>query len=586
MSKIKTILLSIIFLAVCVHPLFGMTADRNLCMEIADAKIVQQGLEDMHTVSNITSYTDGKGEVLFYIFELDPKGFMIISADTDLPPIIGYSFRNTFDLQDETSMPFRAISQDISYRYAALPKLPESIKQQRNDMWADLLNNKEAKEEMYWPNQDSTVTGGWVQAQWNQSAPFYNYCPWDLVTSARSLAGCPAIATAQIIDYFTNINGAFFDDSDDYYHSYAGRDFWIDTDYFTRGFASFPQLNSLLNTYDAHKKLHQELTNFDKAALCFACGVAATQVYTSTVSGTFYLSQVVDALEKFGYYGTDTIDDSAPIFWTRLSQNMMDAQPAELTVLVTGGSGGHNVVVDGYNTLNEYHVNFGWNGSYDGWYILPDEFPYSLTTIHGVTLDIYSDPVPYYDPPASLVYSSNQSPAYIDLSWQVPVQAGVISYNVYRDDVLLNSEPVYTQTFHDDTAIYGIEYEYYVTAIYDIGESNPSNTIVINWNVAVDEPSIANGYASISFPNPFNPKLDVRTSIRYYQHGTTHNSNIEIYNIKGEIVRRLTVHDISSGIFEASWDGKDDNGNIVPSGVYLYSLENEQATLQKILILR
>jgi len=586
MASKKTVFIFLILVLILFIRLNAKPIDVDICRDVVYSKINQRVPNHTNSIDNISEHYNETGEILFYVVELNPRGFMIIAGDDNLPPIIGYSFRNTIDAQDNTSIPYQAIALDISYRYTALHKLPESIKQQRNDMWTGLLNNNEIKEEMYWPDQDSTLTGGWVQVQWNQSAPYYNYCPWDLVTSARSLAGCPAIATAQIIDYFTNINNAQFTDADDYYHSYAGRNFWIDNDYFTRGFASFPQLNSLLNTYDAHKKLHQELTNFDKAALCFACGVAATQVYTSTVSGTFYLSQVVDALEKFGYYGTDTIDDSAPNFWTRLSQNMMDGQPAELTVLVTGGSGGHNVVVDGYNTLNEYHVNFGWNGSYDGWYILPDEFPYSLTTIHGVTLDIYSDPVPYYDPPANLVYSSNQSPAYIDLSWQVPTQPGVISYNVYRDDVLLNSEPVYTQTFHDDTATYGIEYEYYVTAIYDIGESNPSNSIVINWNVAIDDPRPSGVLTSISFPNPFNPAIDGSISIRYYQHGTTHNSHIEIYNIKGELVRRLTVHDISFGIFEATWDGKDNNGNIVPSGVYLYSIKNEQVTLQKILILR
>ncbi len=586
MLKIKTTLLLIIFIVACAHPLFSITADKDLCIKIAEAKIMQHSMKDAASISNITSHINDKEEVLFYIFELDPKGFIITTTDTDLPPVIGYSFRNNIDAQDEISMPYQAIELDISYRNAALDKLPQNIIQQRNDAWSDLLNEKEAKEEMYWPDQDSTLTGGWVQMQWRQTAPYYNYCPWDLVTSARSLAGCPAIATAQIIDYFSNINGALFGDADDYYHSYAGRDFWIDNDYFTRGFASFPDLNSFLNTYDAHQKLHQEITDVDKAALCFACGVAATQVYTSTVSGTFYLSQVVDALEKFGYFGTDTIDDSAPNFWTRLSQNMMDAQPAELTVLVTGGSGGHNVVVDGYNTLNEYHVNFGWNGSYDGWYILPDEFPYSLTTIHGVTLDIYSDPVPYYDPPASLAYTSNQTPAYIDLSWQAPVQAGVISYNVYRDDVLLNTEPVYTQTYHDDTAIYGIEYEYYVTAIYDIGESNPSNTIIIDWYFAIDDPHIIDGYTSFTFPNPFNPQADGSTSIRFYSQETTHDAHIEIYNIKGEFVRKLTAHDISSGIVEASWDGQDTLGQDVLSGVYLYSIYDENIRFEKILLLR
>ena len=410
MLKIKIILLTIISLVVCFNPVFGATADKALCTKIAEAKIIQHGLEMERTISKITTQNNEKGKVLFYIIELDPQGFIIVSADTDLPPIIGYSFRNNIDAIDETSMPYKILKQDINYRYDALSKLPERIKQKRNDAWSDMLSNKGIKEEVYWPNQDSTSTGGWVQIQWNQTAPYNNYCPWDTVTGARSLAGCPAIATAQIIDYFTNINGAQFDDNDDYYHSYSGRNFMIDDDYFSRGFPSFPDLSSYLTTYDAHKKLQQPITNSDKAALCFACGVAATQVYTSTVSGTFYLSQVVDALDKFGYFGTDTIDGSDPNFWTRLSQNMMDAQPAQLTVLITGGSGGHNVVVDGYNTLDEYHVNVGWGGSYDGWYILTDEFPYSLTTINELTLDIYSDQVPYYDFPANLIYSSYQTP--------------------------------------------------------------------------------------------------------------------------------------------------------------------------------
>jgi hypothetical protein len=52
---------------------------------------------------------------------------------------------------------------------------------------------------------------------------------------------------------------------------------------------------------------------------------------------------------------------------------------------------GHNVVVDGYNTNDYFHLNFGWGGSYNGWYLLPDEIPYGLTVVEGVILDILKE---------------------------------------------------------------------------------------------------------------------------------------------------------------------------------------------------
>ena len=67
---------------------------------------------------------------------------------------------------------------------------------------------------------------------------------------------------------------------------------------------------------------------------------------------------------------------------------MMDARPAHLAIVDPGWTMGHNVVVDGYNTDNYYHLNFGWGGSYNGWYLLPDEIPYGLTVIEGLIVDI------------------------------------------------------------------------------------------------------------------------------------------------------------------------------------------------------
>ncbi len=46
------------------------------------------------------------------------------------------------------------------------------------------------------------------------------------------------------------------------------------------------------------------------------------------------------------------------------------------------------MVVDGYDDEGYFHINFGWGGSNDGWYMLPEELPYELTVLEGLIVDI------------------------------------------------------------------------------------------------------------------------------------------------------------------------------------------------------
>ena len=85
--------------------------------------------------------------------------------------------------------------------------------------------------------------------------------------------------------------------------------------------------------------------------------------------------------------GTDT---SA---YTYMTANMKAALPAHLAIVNETWTSGHNVVVDGYNTNNYYHINFGWGGLYNNWYLVPDELPFSLTVIEGVIVDILKSQV-------------------------------------------------------------------------------------------------------------------------------------------------------------------------------------------------
>lgn len=70
-----------------------------------------------------------------------------------------------------------------------------------------------------------------------------------------------------------------------------------------------------------------------------------------------------------------------------------------------------------------------------------------------------------------------------------------------------------------------------------------------------------------NYPNPFNPETRVVYGV---PDSATGNElmRLEIYNLQGQLVRRLEV-DPSPGWHEATWDGKDDSGVVAATGMYL-----------------
>jgi hypothetical protein len=328
---------------------------------------------------------------LFYVFILNPDGYVVVSASYNLPPIVAYSFTNTFGKDTETNPLFDLISADLTHRLTYNDLVPETLVIEWHHEWDLYKAGKTVPRERLeqWPPEGSTPTGGWLLENWNQGAPYNNFCPLDIAHGgSRSIAGCPAVAMAQILNYHNTTMNIHFDDTDDYYHSFDGNNYWIDNDYIQYGFPSFPQLNSYLSTLQSHYETHTPLTNDDKAAITFACGVAATQVYSASVSGTYGVSQAYDAYERFNCTTIELLDDNDPDLFDRLSNNMKDALPAHLAVVNQQWTSGHNLVVDGYNTADYYHLNFGWGGAYNSWYLIPDELPYQLTVIEGIIVDI------------------------------------------------------------------------------------------------------------------------------------------------------------------------------------------------------
>ncbi|MFH0867418.1 MAG: C10 family peptidase [Bacteroidota bacterium] len=364
---------------------FAQTVNKDYAMVIANSQLILSEKQNSFSVKSCEEIV--QGNIPFcYVVLIEPTGFLVVSADKNLPPVLAYSFENDFGNISNDNPLLTLLKADISSRikYSSENNITEKYEQ----VWNKLLNGDYNKSSdstfQQWPD----VGDGWLKTNWTQDAPYKNFCPIDPVTSQRSIAGCPAVAMAQILNFHETTNNMHFDDNDDYYHNYAGRQYMIDDDYSLHGFPSFPELNEYLDTLNAHYTNNIIPTDTDKATLTFACGVAATQVYTSSGSGTFSVSQALAAYLRFGFSTVELLDSNDTDLYDRLKQNIKDTLPAHLAVVDSAWSMGHNVVVDGYNTDEYYHLNFGWGGSYNGWYLLPQEIPYNLTVIEGVVVDI------------------------------------------------------------------------------------------------------------------------------------------------------------------------------------------------------
>ena len=70
-----------------------------------------------------------------------------------------------------------------------------------------------------------------------------------------------------------------------------------------------------------------------------------------------------------------------------------------------------------------------------------------------------------------------------------------------------------------------------------------------------------------AYPNPFNPSTIIKFSLH-----KSDNAALIIYDIKGKEINRILDKYLVENTYEIEWDGLDDNGNYVPSGIYMVNL--------------
>ncbi|MCD6176772.1 MAG: T9SS type A sorting domain-containing protein, partial [Candidatus Cloacimonetes bacterium] len=194
-------------------------------------------------------------------------------------------------------------------------------------------------------------------------------------------------------------------------------------------------------------------------------------------------------------------------------------------------------------------------------------------------ISVLTDPVSatvVLDVPINVVALS--LPPNIMITWAAPAR-GIDSYNIYRDGLMIHTgEP---GTTYIDIAVPTGEYIYNVTAVYEGGwESDFSaDAPVIHVDAnGILKPTVTE--LTGNYPNPFNPTTKISFSLKEAGH-----VSIDIYNMRGQLVKTLVNAELDRDFHEILWNGKDNSGKNTSSGVYFYKMKASNYTATKKMIL-
>lgn len=171
----------------------------------------------------------------------------------------------------------------------------------------------------------------------------------------------------------------------------------------------------------------------------------------------------------------------------------------------------------------------------------------------------------------------------VTLSWTIGAADHLSGINVYRAEgteeeyIRINSEripPNYAGEWCDRSARPGRTYRYQLCAIDDDGEFySPPVTISIPWIEAALYQNV---------PNPFHPMTTISFSV-------PENEKVKliVYDMAGRVVRRLLDGNVRYGRTDVTWDGINDEGCRVSSGVYFYRLTaGKKSITRKLMLLK
>lgn len=302
-----------------------------------------QGLQPVFTAKT------SNGAPAIYVFPED-KGFLLISADDVAVPVLGYSDEGRFD--------FNNLPPQMEWWLGEYARQIEAVSTAGGNKAKATRAETDAKESI----------SPLLKSKWNQDAPYNNDCP--IFEGKRSMTGCVATSMAQLMYYFK------------YPEIGMGS-----VKYTTGTYKKELEMNfsdqpfDWTNMHDTYSSNASEEEGAAVAYLMKSCGYSLYMDYTPSESSAMSYLLAPALINNFQYdkglYYANRNTYSSQEWEDLIYDNLKNVGP----VIYNGSSsilGGHSFVCDGYDGNGYFHINWGWGGTSDGYFLLDALNPETL----------------------------------------------------------------------------------------------------------------------------------------------------------------------------------------------------------------
>ncbi|MBN2788815.1 MAG: C10 family peptidase [Candidatus Delongbacteria bacterium] len=445
-----------------------------------------------------------EGQITWYGVSFD-QGFVIVTADDALKPILGYSFDGKL-VDPEVRDGGFAFKEWFGYmdKQVLVARKYNYVDAKAQTDWKDIRNN------IFPSSSKLTYVDALVKSHWDQVYPWNDLCPEKSI-GTWTYVGCVATAASMIMRYHEWPPTG--DGSNSY--SWDGRTL---SETFSNYTFDYTVMNHDVNIEWGLYPEYWETIDMDAAAiqnlaeLNYLVGQSFDMNYGDTADGGSgaNMSTASTAMNTNWRYVSTYNTVGTPTDPSYIASTIQAELDAKRPWWWAGGV--HSFILDGYADDYWYHFNWGWGGYQDGWFqitfLVPDgvgsgggDGDYTASQIR---ISLVPDTNPFTAWPAPTGFNGTLvNGEDVQLSWNAA--SGAQSYNVWKATdmagaVLLANTA--STSYNDNDQVTG-EYSYFVSAVYSDGESHHTDS----YSVLIEP--------SVNFPTTrsFAAVADGRTSV-------------------------------------------------------------------------